>query len=56
MAAIKVLQDPHVAQLIDRAASGNLTVTEQAYDCNYAPSILHAHQLQGIVYLQYLDL
>ena len=50
MAAIKVLQDPHVAQLIDRAASGNLTVTEQAYDCNYAPSILHALLQEWIKY------
>ena len=41
MAAIRVLQDPHVAQLLDRAASGNLTVTELDYDGNHAPSILH---------------
>ena len=40
MAAIRVLQDPHVAQLLDRAASGNLTVTELDYDSSYTPSIL----------------
>ena len=40
MAAIKVLQDKHVAQLLDRAASGNLTVTEQEYDPKYSPTVM----------------
>ena len=40
MAAIKVLQDKQVAQLLDRAASGNLTVTEQEYDPKYSPTVM----------------